>query len=197
MQRKRDESVGTPPETTRTVRAAAKPTVHSAHTARAMKPAPAAEPLLELEWSFGYLFKQAHSTFTRPLASRLKPHGITLAQWYFLRQLWQEEGITQRELSRRMDVSEPTTTAALDLMEKAGLIERQRNPLLRNKVSLRLTQKGRLLREDVVHIPLDVNVDATRGIAKADLALVRSIVLRMMDNINRTLPANSAKAGGV
>jgi len=112
-----------------------------------MKPAPAAEPLLELEWSFGYLFKQAHSTFTRPLASRLKPHGITLAQWYFLRQLWQEEGITQRELSRRMDVSEPTTTAALDLMEKAGLIERQRNPLLRNRVSLRLTEKGRLLKK--------------------------------------------------
>jgi DNA-binding MarR family transcriptional regulator len=145
-----------------------------------------APPQLELDWSFGYLFKQAHRTFTRPLASRLREHGITLAQWYFLRELWQEEGITQRELSRRMDISEPTTTVALDLMEKAGLIRRKRDPMQRNAIKVRLTPKGRLLKQHVAHIALDVNIEATEGIEEADLEVVRRAILRMMDNINRS-----------
>jgi DNA-binding MarR family transcriptional regulator len=110
-----------------------------------------------------------------------------------LRELWQEEGITQRELSRRMDISEPTTTVALDLMEKAGLIKRKRDPVQRNAIKVRLTPKGRVLKQYVAHIALDVNIEATKGIDEADLAVVRRAVLRMMDNINRSSSAPAPK----
>jgi DNA-binding MarR family transcriptional regulator len=185
MSNKRGEQVATEPQPV------AKP--RRAKSTPAAVPQPAEPPLLELDWSFGYLFKQAHRTFTRPLAARLREHGITLAQWYFLRELWQEEGITQRELSRRMDISEPTTTVALDLMEKAGLIKRKRDPMQRNAIKVRLTPKGRLLKQHVAHIALDVNIEATKGIDEADLEVVRRAVLQMMDNINRSSSAAATK----
>jgi len=44
----------------------------------------------------------------------------------FLRVLWIIDGLSQRELSARVGVMEPTTVIALRSMECAGLIERVR-----------------------------------------------------------------------
>ena len=94
------------------------------HSQRAAKDI---EELVNLNSSLGYLFKEAHAVYTAALRWKLKPYGITLAQWYFLRELWQHEGLTQRELSRRMKISEPTAATALRLMERRGLISRRQN----------------------------------------------------------------------
>ena len=59
--------------------------------------------------SIGYLARLAFRSFSRALEKRTLPHGVTAAQWRFLRVLWLEEGITQRELSRRVGLREPTT----------------------------------------------------------------------------------------
>jgi DNA-binding MarR family transcriptional regulator len=144
------------------------------------KALPDVKPPDQLESSFGYLFRHGNRAFTRALAARLKPHGITLAQWYFLRELWQEEGITQRELSRRMNVSEPTTTVAIDLMEKAGFIDRQRDPEKRNSICVRLTRKGRQLKSRVLHIARDVNANAVRDLDPATLQLIRDSMALMI-----------------
>jgi DNA-binding MarR family transcriptional regulator len=141
-----------------------------------------------LELSFGYLFRQANRAFTRALARRLKPHGITLAQWYFLRELWREEGITQRELSRRMDVSEPTTAVALDLMEKAGLIDRQRDPRQRNTASVTLTSKGKDLENHVLYIAHDVNAQVSLYLDPKSIKLARSLIARIIDAMNDDVP---------
>ena len=61
------------------------------------------------------------------LEKRIAAHGITRGQWYFLRVLWIEDGLSQRELSARVGMMEPTTVIALRSMEKAGLIRRVRS----------------------------------------------------------------------
>src|ERR1044072_9464002 len=74
--------------------------------------------------SSGYLVRDAHRAFQRLLERRIAPHGVTRGQWYFLRVLWNEDGLTQRELSARVGMMEPTTVIALRGMEKSGLIRR-------------------------------------------------------------------------
>lgn len=145
---------------------------------------------VQLDRSFGYLFKQAHRAFTRALDRRLKSHGITLAQWYFLRELWVKEDITQRELSRRMDVSEPTTAVAINQMEKAGLIERERDPSQRNSVRVRLTAEGRGLQKFLLPIAGDVNARAAQGLKPAGLDAARQSIMAMIENLNAELDAD-------
>src|SRR3954465_10604952 len=72
--------------------------------------------------SLGYLIRDANRAFQRLLEKRIAPHGVTRGQWYFLRVLWEEDGISQRELSLRVGMMEPTTVIALRSMEKAGHI---------------------------------------------------------------------------
>ena len=56
--------------------------------------------------------------FQRLLERRIAPYGVTRGQWYFLRVLWEEDGLSQRELSARVGMMEPTTVIALHSMEK-------------------------------------------------------------------------------
>src|SRR5215468_5504772 len=63
--------------------------------------------------SIGYLTRIAFRAFSRALEVRTAPHGVSSGQWRFLRVLWQEEGMTQRELSQRVGMREPTTVIAL------------------------------------------------------------------------------------
>jgi hypothetical protein len=51
--------------------------------------------------SLGYLVRDANRAFQRLLERRISPHGVTRGQWYFLRVLWEEDGLSQRELSAR------------------------------------------------------------------------------------------------
>src|SRR5262249_41596798 len=74
-----------------------------------------------------YLVRDAHRAFQRLLEKRITAHGITRGQWYFLRVLWNKDGLSQRALSSRVGMMEPTTVIALRSMERAGLIRRSRS----------------------------------------------------------------------
>jgi DNA-binding MarR family transcriptional regulator len=151
------------------------------HSQRAAKDI---EELVNLNSSLGYLFKEAHAVYTTALRWKLKPYGITLAQWYFLRELWQHEGLTQRELSRRMKISEPTAAIALRLMERRGLISRRQNEKDLRGLHIYLTEKGRSLKTSVLAPVLSLNDEAVRGLSKAGIHELRSSVRRVINNLN-------------
>ena len=92
--------------------------------------------------SSGYLVRDAHRAFQRLLEKRIAPYGVTRGQWYFLRVLWTEDGLSQRELSARVGMMEPTTVIALRSMEKAGLIRRVRSTDDKRKAQVWLTPKA-------------------------------------------------------
>src|SRR3546814_8561748 len=65
------------------------------------------------ENSIGYLARIVFRSFSRLLERSTLEHDVSAGQWRFLRQLWREDGITQRELSERVGMREPTTVVAL------------------------------------------------------------------------------------
>jgi MarR family transcriptional regulator, organic hydroperoxide resistance regulator len=81
---------------------------------RQRPPVPAFD--LPLEKSVGYQVRMTHRALQRFLQAKIGPHGVTLGMWYFLRILWQEDGLTQRELSNRIGTREPTTLIAIAAM---------------------------------------------------------------------------------
>lgn len=123
---------------------------------------------LPFESSVGYQLRMANRATQRYLQSKIEPHGVTTGMWYFLRALWQEDGLTQRELSRRIGTMEPTTLAALAAMEKAGLISRERDLHDRRKLHVLLTPKGQALRAELLPMAQEVVEQATAGFTPED-----------------------------
>ncbi len=130
--------------------------------------------------------RDAHRAFQRLLERRIAAYGVTRGQWYFLRVLWITDGLSQRELSARVGMMEPTTVIALRSMEKSGLIRRVRGDDDRRKVLVFLTAKAKRLRGELLTVARTITDEAEEGIAPRDLAAFRRIVARMTENLDRT-----------
>lgn len=135
------------------------------------------------ETSVGYLLRDTYRAFTKILQARISTQGVTIGQWYFLRVLWDEDGLTQRELSQRVGMMEPTTVTALNGMEKRDYVKRVRNAEDKRKVNIYLTDKGRALRNTLLPHAIDVNIRAVAGVPSEDVEAVRRTLHVMRQNL--------------
>ena len=139
---------------------------------------------LSAEDSAGYLVRDTHLLFAKALRDRLQYHQITPGQWYFLRALWDEEGLSQRELSRRVGTTEPTTVSALRLLDRNGMIERIRNSKDRRTINIYLTDKARKMKSELMPVAIEVNELATGGLTVAEFIQLRELLLKVRENLS-------------
>jgi len=135
------------------------------------------------EERFAHLVKLAARGVARALQMRLTEYSVSYGHWTFLRILWEEEGLTQRELSARAGVMEPTTFAALKAMAQRGYVTRRRNPQSRKEMQVFLRPQGRSLQAKLVPLAEEVNDVALRGVGAADIAATRRTLLALIDNL--------------
>ena len=135
--------------------------------------------------SSGYLVRDAHRAFQRLLERRIAQYGVTRGQWYFLRVLWNEDGLSQRELSARVGMMEPTTVIALQSMERSGLIRRVRAADDRRRSQVWLTAKAKRLRRALLAVARRITEEAEAGIGREDLACFQRAIALMTANLDR------------
>lgn len=147
-----------------------------------------ADALLQSGMTLPRAAREVHRAITRALQSRVADYGVSMGQWYFLRALWDEDGLTQRELSQRVGMMEPTTVTALNNLERCDLVQRVRNPHDRRKVNIYLTPKGKALRTDILPCVEEIEESAIRGISSGELALTVSVLRRVSANLGNLPP---------
>ena len=142
--------------------------------------------------SVGHQVRWAHRALQRELEERLRPFGITSGMWHFLRALWEEDGLSQRELSERVGTSEPTTVSALHAMEKRGLALRVPNSEDRRKSNIFLTRPARELRDMLLREAREVNRTATEGIGSAEIDALKATLAKIRKNLAAASAARRA-----
>ena len=119
----------------------------------------------------------------RSLELRLAEHDVPFGHWVFLRVLWLEDGLAQRELSIRAGVTEPTTHTAISKMEAMGLIERRPPIAGRRRLHVFLTDAGRALEEKLVPLAEEANAVALRSLSSYQIEQLRTSLLTMVTNL--------------
>ena len=137
--------------------------------------------------SVGFQIRATHRLLQRFLQLKIEPHGITLGMWYFLRALWDEDGLTQRELSQRVGTMEPTTLSAILNMESRGLVRRVRDKVDRRKLHIHLTAKGRDLQHKLIPLARDVVATAVQGLSVAEEKKLLATLAEIQKNIVATI----------
>lgn len=138
---------------------------------------------VSFDLSVGYQIRQTHRVLQRYLQTKIGPHGVTLGMWYFLRVLWQRDGVTQRELSHRIGIMEPTTMSAIASTERSGLVTRVRDVADRRRQLVYLTDKGKALRKDLLPQAANVIQEATAGVTMRELTLLLDLLKAIQDNL--------------
>jgi DNA-binding MarR family transcriptional regulator len=140
-----------------------------------------------------HLVKDASRALVRSLQTRLAKHKVSFGHWAFLRILWEQDGLTQRELSDYAGVMEPTTFSALKSMERLGYVVRRQADGNRKNLYVFLTPKGRLLRTRLVPLAEAVNNIAVHGVEPGDVQTARDVLLAMIANLAQDEAENDAR----
>jgi DNA-binding MarR family transcriptional regulator len=130
-----------------------------------------------------HLIRDTERAFRRALQIRLAPHGVPFGHWAFLRILWESDGLTQKELSERAGVMEPTTFAAMKTMEELGYVSRRQLPTNKKNVYVFLTDKGQELKQRLVPLAEETNQISSAGVSPQDLRITRKVLLAMIANL--------------
>lgn len=135
-----------------------------------------------------HLVRDAGRAYTRALQLRLAEYGVPFGHWTFLRILWESDGLTQRELSDRAGVMEPTTFAAMKTMEALGYIERRQLPDNKKNMYVHLTPAGRALKKKLVPLAEDTNQVSIQGLSASDIQTTRRVLLTILSNLAQDEP---------
>ncbi len=136
-----------------------------------------------------HLVRDAGRAYARALQVRLSAHDVPFGHWTFLRILWDGDGLTQRELSERAGVMEPSTFAAMKTMEALGYIERRQLPENKKNMYVYLTAKGKALKKKLVPLAEEANHISIQGVSAQDVATTRRVLLAVLHNLAKDDPA--------
>ena len=109
-----------------------------------------------IEDSTGYLINAAARVFAKALHKRIMEHGVSIGQWPFLMFLWDEDGITQTELSERIKIDTATTVHTIDRMERDKLVMRVRSNKDRRQINIFLTEKAKQMQDLLIPYAVEI-----------------------------------------
>ncbi len=148
-----------------------------------MKPTPKRKVYLDPLHSIGYLARINFRAFSRELEKLTITQGVTAGQWRFLRVLWEQDNITQRELSNRVGTKEASTVRAVKGLVKSGFVSRKQSSEDKRKYHIVLTPKARRLQEKLIPMVVTVNERALKGLSKKDIDTARRVLVQTYNNL--------------
>ena len=142
-----------------------------------------------LDTSIPFLLRRTSRYFRLGIQNRLRQYDLSFSHWFFLRALWLKDGITQRELCKRIEAPEPAAVAALRELERQGYVRRIRDKDNMRKILVFITPKGRALRKKLLPHAYELASMGVKGIPEHEVALLRSLLNRIRDNMVAALQA--------
>jgi MarR family transcriptional regulator, lower aerobic nicotinate degradation pathway regulator len=103
--------------------------------------------MIEIEKSVGFLLAKAYQRACALFNEEFDSYGLTPQQFGLLAFLWQEDGLSQSELSARSQVDRTTIGGIVDRLEKEGLVKRLPHPDDRRAYQVFLSVRGKALED--------------------------------------------------
>tara|TARA_R100001143_G_scaffold63226_1_gene69045 strand:+ start:1468 stop:1983 length:516 start_codon:yes stop_codon:yes gene_type:complete len=148
-----------------------------------MTHAPSKPPILTSAESFGHNMRATNRLLQRELSKRVARLGLSIGQWYALRTLWENDGITQIELAQKSGIAGPAMVTAVRNLLAMGLVKRQRPTGDKRKYVISLTDEGWALQTPALAKAVEVNELALQGISSKDVATCLRVLRTVQDNL--------------
>jgi MarR family transcriptional regulator, organic hydroperoxide resistance regulator len=146
--------------------------------------------------SGGLLVSQAQQLGGRVFSRILKEHGIdelNPAQGRIVFSLWQEDGLAQNELARRVKLDKSGLALMLDRLEERGQIERKPDPSDARKKRVYLTAANRRLHAEYAKASAEMNALYYRGLSESEIDGFEASLAAIVANLESALAEREAE----
>jgi DNA-binding MarR family transcriptional regulator len=117
------------------------------------------------------------------LEKRLNYYNITRTQWIALYYIKNNNLITQKKLSDKMSLKEPSVVRLLDKMETLGWVNRISSESDKRIKFLNLTDSGQKIETNMLDVAEKFKEDVLNGISVEELDNFKSTLSKMLNNI--------------
>ncbi len=135
------------------------------------------------ELQLSYDIRETSRLLLDRLKRRIAPYKVTLTQYFLMRQLWDEEGISQATLSARLETTQAATVPMIDGLEQRGFVQRVRDGADRRVTRIYLTAEGRALRATLLGYAREISRDAFADLDGAECERLRALLERVRANL--------------
>jgi MarR family transcriptional regulator, transcriptional regulator for hemolysin len=146
----------------------------------------------------GFLIHDVSRLRRTAFDQRLKPLDITRSQWWVLAGISRhgDQGITQTELARVLDLGKVALGGLIDRLEDRGFVERKADASDRRINRVLLTRKGNQVLDRMQKIGMDMNAKVMKGISLERQHMLAQTLHEMKDNLIAldTVPGSKAKS---
>lgn len=119
---------------------------------------------------------------SREITKRYQPHlkklGLTYTQYITMLVLWEQDGLTVKQLGARLLLDSGTLTPLLKKLEAMGHLVRSRDRNDERSVVISLTEQGRRLKEDAFDVPRRMFCEG--GVTQEETDSLRQHIAGMM-----------------
>ena len=106
--------------------------------------------------------------------------GITYTQYITMMVLWDNDGVSVKELGAKLYLDSGTLTPVLKSLEKKGYVERGRSPNDERVLVVKVTDEGYALRERALAVPPAVACGV--NLEPNESAALYSLLYKLLDN---------------
>ncbi len=133
----------------------------------------------------GFLMAKIRQVSGRIFERTLKQYNIEInsAQGRIMFALWQKDGISINELSKKTQLKKSTLTSMLDRLERMGYVRRQRSKKDRRKILIRRTEKDRTMEKKYVEVSEEMTRLFYKGFSKNQIDRFEKDLERILDNL--------------
>ncbi|RYG66479.1 MarR family transcriptional regulator [bacterium] len=144
-----------------------------------------------LEWfpssQPGALIYRAQRLYVRVGEPRLAALGFAIGQFPVLAALRKDGPLSQKELTARANIEQPTMAQTLARMERDGLIERRPNPTDKRSSLISLSPEALDKSPMVMEALMQGNRDALQGFTESETETLVNLLKRVIENLENTL----------
>lgn len=134
--------------------------------------------------TIGFLISRTNYKLKHELNHNIKPFNVTTEQWGIVNTLWNNDGISQKELSGRVHKDQPTTARILDKLENKGFVKRRASPDDRRTFLIYLTEEGRNLRERLAPLSEKTLEKAMGDFSDEEINQLKKMLNRIYNNLD-------------
>jgi DNA-binding MarR family transcriptional regulator len=151
--------------------------------------------------NLGYLLAKASQRWNELLYEGFKARGFADVRPAFgsvLLPLFEEDGLRMGELAVRSRLSKQTMTTLVRLVERAGLVRRERDPVDGRAFRVWLTERSRRFRPVAEEVLIELDALVAARAPSSDLEATRSVLRGVMElwNPEQSQPSSLPRESG-
>ena len=140
---------------------------------------------MKAESNLGGLLGKSSRLLANQFNTDLSSHGLTIAQWTLLAELWSEDKRSQKSLGKALLKDKATVNSLLSYLIKNGFVSKSRDGKDKRSFIVSLTPKGKEMQMETIPLAMKNITMATQLITKEDLETTVKVLTQIIINLTK------------